>query len=107
MPPPPEIQARLDWATRTAEQAGELLLASFRTDVATERKDRGIVTELDRRAEGLIAEYQAAFRQVFGTALNPDGVAKAIAAYERTILSGNSPYDRFRAGAVEGRRKPA
>jgi cytochrome c peroxidase len=25
-------------------------------------------------------------------------VAKAIAAYERTILSGNAPYDRFRAG---------
>ncbi|HWD72254.1 MAG TPA: inositol monophosphatase [Actinomycetota bacterium] len=55
MAPPSEIQARLDWATRTAEQAGELLLASFRTDVAVERKDRGIVTELDRRAERLIA----------------------------------------------------
>ena len=55
MPPPPEIQARLDWATRTARDVGELLLASFRTDVAAERKDRGIVTELDRRAERLIA----------------------------------------------------
>jgi cytochrome c peroxidase len=30
--------------------------------------------------------------------VTPDGVAKAIAAYERTILSGNAPYDRFRAG---------
>jgi hypothetical protein len=47
---------------------------------------------------GAIPEYQVAFRKVFGTDLNPDGVAKAIAAYERTILSGNSPYDRFRAG---------
>jgi myo-inositol-1(or 4)-monophosphatase len=55
VPPLPEIQARLDWATGTAEQAGELLLASFRTDVAVERKDRGIVTDLDRRAERLIA----------------------------------------------------
>jgi len=55
VPPPPEIQARLDWATRIAQQAGELLLASFRTDVAVERKDRGIVTDLDRRAERLIA----------------------------------------------------
>jgi cytochrome c peroxidase len=35
---------------------------------------------------------------VFGTDLNADGVALAIAAYTRTILSGNSPYDRFRAG---------
>jgi cytochrome c peroxidase len=47
---------------------------------------------------GAIPEYQAAFRKVFGTDLNPEGVAKAIAAYERTILSGNAPYDRFRAG---------
>src|SRR5258708_6818590 len=52
---PPESRARLDWATRIAQQAGELLLASFRTDVAVERKDRGIVTELDRGAERLIA----------------------------------------------------
>jgi len=54
---------------------------------------------------GAIPEYQAAFRQVFGTELNPEGVAKAIAAYERTILSGNSPYDRFRAG--DGSALPA
>jgi cytochrome c peroxidase len=47
---------------------------------------------------GGVPEYQAAFRKVFGTEINPEGVAKAIAAYERTILSGNSPYDRFRAG---------
>jgi cytochrome c peroxidase len=30
--------------------------------------------------------------------VTPDGVAKAIAAYERMILSGNAPYDRFGAG---------
>ena len=30
--------------------------------------------------------------------MNADGIAKAIAAYVRTILSGNSPYDRFLAG---------
>jgi len=47
---------------------------------------------------GAIPEYQERFRKVFGTDLNPDGVAKAIAAYERMILSGNSPYDRFQAG---------
>jgi cytochrome c peroxidase len=47
---------------------------------------------------GAIPAYQRQFRAVFGTDLNAEGVAKAIAAYERTILSGNSPYDRFRAG---------
>src|SRR5207247_8608030 len=33
-----------------------------------------------------------------GHDLEPIGVAKAIAAYVRTIISGNSPYDRFVAG---------
>jgi cytochrome c peroxidase len=56
---------------------------------------------------GAIAEYQTVFRKIFGTELNPDGVAKAIAAYERTILSGNSPYDRFRAGEAAALRPAA
>lgn len=47
---------------------------------------------------GVLRGYQEQFRKVFGTELSPEGVAKAIAAYERTILSGNAPYDRFRAG---------
>jgi cytochrome c peroxidase len=47
---------------------------------------------------GGVPAYQQQFRKVFGTDLNAEGVAKAIAAYVRTILSGNSPYDRFQAG---------
>ena len=30
--------------------------------------------------------------------MNSDGIAKAIAAYERTVLSGDAPYDKFKAG---------
>jgi cytochrome c peroxidase len=47
---------------------------------------------------GAIRGYQEQFRRVFDTGVTPEGVAKAIAAYERMILSGNAPYDRFRAG---------
>src|SRR5262245_16163990 len=47
---------------------------------------------------GAIPGYQEQFRKVFGTDFNAEGVAKSIAAYERTILSGNSAYDRFSAG---------
>lgn len=54
--------------------------------------------ELVVKSLGAIPAYQEQFRKVFGADLNAQGVAKAIAAYERTILSGNSPYDRFRAG---------
>ena len=47
---------------------------------------------------GPIRGYQEQFQRVFGTGVTAEGVAKAIAAYQRTILSGNSPYDRFKAG---------
>lgn len=46
-----------------------------------------------------IKGYQEQFNQVFGTEeFTIDHIAKAIAAYERTILSGNSPFDRSEAG---------
>ncbi len=45
-----------------------------------------------------IPGYQRRFQEVFGTGVTKEGFAKAIAAFERTVLSGNSPYDRSRAG---------
>ncbi len=45
-----------------------------------------------------IPDYQARFKKVFGTGVTKEGFAKAIAAFERTVLSGDSPYDRFVAG---------
>ena len=45
-----------------------------------------------------LAAYKEHFQKVFGTDVTAEGVAKAIAAFERTVLSGNSPYDKFAAG---------
>ena len=45
-----------------------------------------------------IPGYQEQFRKVFGTDVTSDNIAKAIGAFERTVLSGNTPYDRFKAG---------
>lgn len=46
-----------------------------------------------------IPGYTKQFEEVFGTKqITEDNLAKAIAAYERTILSGDAPYDRFKAG---------
>jgi cytochrome c peroxidase len=42
--------------------------------------------------------YKVQFRKVFNTDVTSDGIAKAISAFERTVLSGNAPYDRFKAG---------
>ncbi len=45
-----------------------------------------------------IEGYRKQFRKVFGTDVTADGIAKAIASFERTVLSGDAPYDRFQAG---------
>ncbi|MBL9080273.1 MAG: c-type cytochrome [Planctomycetales bacterium] len=45
-----------------------------------------------------IEGYKKQFQEVFGTEVTSDGIAKAIAAFERTILSGDSAYDRHQAG---------
>jgi len=45
-----------------------------------------------------IEGYKTQFNAVFGTDVTADGIAKAIAAYERTVLSGDAPYDKFKAG---------
>jgi len=45
-----------------------------------------------------IPGYRDRFQKVFGTGVTKEGFAKAIAAFERTVLSGDSAYDRFTAG---------
>ena len=47
---------------------------------------------------GAIKGYQAQFQKVFGQPVSADNIGKAIAAFERTVLSGDAPYDRLRAG---------
>ena len=59
-----------------------------------------------RQVEG----YRQRFKTVFKTdKLTIDHIAKAIATFERTVLSGNAPYDRFKAGdkkaLSEGQRR--
>lgn len=62
--------------------------------------EMGLENELELVARlSSIPEYQAAFRRVFlkeGIMLKT--IARAIAAYERTLTSSNSPFDRFVAG---------
>ena len=46
-----------------------------------------------------IPGYVSQFETVFGSAdFDIDHVVKAIAAYERTLISGNSPFDRYKYG---------
>jgi cytochrome c peroxidase len=55
---------------------------------------------LDAAVAGIasIAEYDAGFRGVFGRPPNGADLTRAIASYERTLLSFDSPFDHFAAG---------
>jgi cytochrome c peroxidase len=60
--------------------------------------------EMDHKLEECVAKlnkvpyYREQFRKVFNTDVTPESLAKAIASFERTVLSGNAPYDKFKAG---------
>ena len=55
-----------------------------------------------------IAGYRKLFKQVFGDeGIKIDNVGKAIASFQRTVLSGNSLADRFDQGGGAGAISPA
>ncbi|MGZ3426094.1 MAG: cytochrome-c peroxidase [Polyangia bacterium] len=45
-----------------------------------------------------VPEYQQAFQRLFGRAVNGDDLARALAAYERSQVAFDAPFDRFLAG---------
>ncbi len=59
-------------------------------------KDHDAVMDRVKSLEG----YQALFEKAFGKkdAMTIDNLAKAIAAFERTLITPNSPYDRYVKG---------
>lgn len=82
------------WDGRAAsleEQIMSPLLSPFEMGMET--------TENVARRVSAVPEYRLLFKRVFGSeGLTIDTIAKAIASYERTLLSGNSPFDRFISG---------
>lgn len=53
----------------------------------------GMVATLDK-----LSGYREQFKKAFGTGVTKEGVAQAIASFERTLLCGNSAFDKFEAG---------
>lgn len=65
----------------------------------TSPDEMGMTTEAVAKKVGVIKGYAPLFMAAFGdSAVTFDRIAKAIATFERTILSGNSAYDRYLAG---------
>ncbi len=63
--------------------------------------------EMDMPIEDVVAKlnkiegYKKQFQAIYKTDVTANGIAKALAAFERTILSGDAPYDRYKAGDAQ------
>jgi cytochrome c peroxidase len=90
----------LTWANPAMQSLEEqALLPMFGTDpveLGLDARDPRFLRELQRDSV-----YKRLFSRAFpgeATSLTVDHVVRAIAAFERTMISVQSPYDRFRAG---------
>lgn len=45
-----------------------------------------------------VPDYVRQFQAAFGSGVSRDAIAKALAAYQRTLVAADSPFDRFLAG---------
>src|SRR5574337_1633257 len=69
--------------------------------------------EMGHTLEGMVATvdkvqgYRAQFKKVFGTKVTKEGVGQAIASFERSLLCGNSAFDKFKAGDQHALTKSA
>ena len=78
-----------------AQAVGPIANPIEMTNLKSEKAAHGAVEARLKKIEG----YLKLFVKVFGTAnFTIDHVGKAIATFERTVLSGNSPYDRYVKG---------
>ncbi len=80
------------WDGRTTsleKQVLQPIQASIEMDMTIEE----VVTRLRRDAN-----YPRLFQIAFGRAMNDEDLARALASYVRTILSGNAPIDRYLNG---------
>jgi cytochrome c peroxidase len=80
------------WDGRANELEGQAL-GPIQNPVEMSMKLEEVVERLNK-----IEGYRQQFQKVFGTNVTEENIARAIAAFERTVLAGDAPYDRFKAG---------
>ncbi len=83
---------RLMWDRRAASLEAQVRLPLFRTEELGADPER-LVARLEA-----IPAYQDRFSAVFGEAISIDRIADAISAFERTLVSQRSRFDRYAAG---------
>lgn len=80
------------WDGRAQELEGQAL-GPIQNPIEMDMTLPEVVARLNK-----IAGYRRQFREVFNTDATEENIARAISAFERTVLSGDAPYDRFKAG---------
>ncbi|KAA9339116.1 cytochrome-c peroxidase [Hymenobacter busanensis] len=91
--------ANVVWETNlTWDGAGTSLEQQARIPLENPVEMHQPLIESVRKLQG-IAKYPPMFRKAFGSSkITEDNVLKALAQFERTLISGNSRYDRYAAG---------
>jgi cytochrome c peroxidase len=87
---------RLFWDGRAADLEDQAKFPITSPDEMAQNPDE-LVKEL-KAIEGYVKLFDAAFGGAGGSAVTFDNVANAVAAFERTLVSNKSPFDRYVAG---------
>jgi cytochrome c peroxidase len=81
------------WDGRSPSLEKQAMAAWQGGNMGTKDKEQEVVGKINA-----LAGYRAQFQKVFGSDATPENIMMAIAAYERTITSGDTAWDKFRAG---------
>jgi cytochrome c peroxidase len=81
------------WDGRAATLEEQATLPILNAIEMGQKEPKDVVAKLSA-----IPEFQEAFQRVFGHPVNWEDLAKALAAFERTRLSTEAPFDRFLKG---------
>jgi len=76
-----------------AEGLDEQALGPIQNPIEMKMTMDAVIARLNK-----IEGYRKQFQEIFGTNVTEEGIAKAIASFERTVLSGGAPIDRYMAG---------
>ena len=80
------------WDGRAEELEGQAL-GPIQNPIEMGMDIKELCAKLDK-----IKGYRDQFQSLFGTGATPEAIARSIAAFERTLLSGNTPFDRYKSG---------
>jgi cytochrome c peroxidase len=81
------------WDGRSASLEKQAMAAWKGGNMGAEGKEKEIADRVNA-----LKGYRDQFQKVFGGEATPENMMQAISAYERTIITGDTPWDKWKAG---------